>query len=91
MLEPEVMLSLEEVRAYDGLVRKYLKILHYGFLETIINFSPEEGIFLDIGTGTGHLIYRACQILPQNLFGCGRSFRQYARRSQGKRREGRRF
>ncbi len=59
------MLSLEEVRAYDGLVRKYLKILHYGFLETILNFSPEEGLFLDVGTGTGHLAIGVAQYCPK--------------------------
>ncbi len=65
VLEPEVMLSLEEVRAYDGLVRKYLKILHFGFLETIINFAPEKGLFLDIGTGTGHLAIELAKLCPQ--------------------------
>ncbi|OAG27982.1 methyltransferase domain-containing protein [Thermodesulfatator autotrophicus] len=64
-LEPEVMLTLEEVRAYDGLVRKYLKILHYGFLETIINFSPEKGLFLDVGTGTGHLSVGLARFCPE--------------------------
>ncbi|MDQ7033119.1 MAG: methyltransferase domain-containing protein [Desulfonauticus sp.] len=64
ILEPEVMLSLEEVRAYDGLVRKYLKVLHFGFLETIINFSPEKGLFLDIGTGTGHLAIELAKLCP---------------------------
>ncbi|WP_022853585.1 methyltransferase domain-containing protein [Thermodesulfatator atlanticus] len=65
VLELEVMLSLEEVRAYDGLVRKYLKILHFGFLETIINFAPEEGLFLDIGTGTGHLAIELAKLCPK--------------------------
>jgi len=52
-LESEVMLSQEEVAAYDLLVKEYLKILHAGFVETVINLSPPEGRFLDVGTGTG--------------------------------------
>lgn len=53
ILEPEVMMSEEEVTAYDLLARKYLRILHAGFVETIINLSPPKGLFLDVGTGTG--------------------------------------
>jgi ubiquinone/menaquinone biosynthesis C-methylase UbiE len=53
VLENEVMMSEEEVIAYDLLVEKYLKILHNGFVETVINQSPAEGKFLDVGTGTG--------------------------------------
>lgn len=53
ILEQEVMMSDAEVVAYDVLVRKYFKILHAGFVETVINMSPPEGRFLDVGTGTG--------------------------------------
>lgn len=53
ILEPEVMMSEEEVKAYDLLVKKYLQILHAGFVETVINLSPSSGSFLDVGTGTG--------------------------------------
>ena len=53
VLEKEIMLSEEEVVAYDLLVGKYSKILHAGFVETVINLSPPKGRFLDIGTGTG--------------------------------------
>jgi ubiquinone/menaquinone biosynthesis C-methylase UbiE len=53
VLEEEIMMSEEEIYAYDLLVRKYLRILHSGFVETVINLSPPEGNFLDVGTGTG--------------------------------------
>lgn len=53
VLELEIMMSEEEVIAYDLLVKKYLKILHAGFVETVINLSPPKGSFLDVGTGTG--------------------------------------
>lgn len=55
VLEPEVMETLEEVYAYDRLSLKYLSILHNGFIETIINASPENGKFLEIGCGTGRI------------------------------------
>ena len=67
IFEPEGMCLLEEIRAYDGLVEKSLKILHYGFLETIINFSPETGLFLDVGAGTGHLAVGLAKLCP-NVF-----------------------
>ena len=54
-LEPEVMASPEDVAAYDRLTVKYLRILHYGFVETIINSAPESGRFLEIGCGTGRI------------------------------------
>lgn len=53
ILEQEVMMSEEEVMAYDRLVHQYLQILHVGFIETVINLSPVSGSFLDVGTGTG--------------------------------------
>ena len=53
ILEPEIMHTTEEVEAYDLLTRKYLRILHNGFVETVINMSPSTGAFLDVGTGTG--------------------------------------
>lgn len=53
ILEPEVMMSEAEVVAYDQLVKKYLAILHAGFVETVLNLSPPKGNFLDVGTGTG--------------------------------------
>lgn len=53
ILEKEVMMSEQEVIAYDLLVKKYLQILHSGFVETVINMSPAKGRFLDVGTGTG--------------------------------------
>lgn len=53
ILEQEAMLTEAEVVAYDRLVKKYLTILHAGFVETVLNLSPSEGKFLDVGTGTG--------------------------------------
>ena len=47
------MASKEEVMAYDRVVSRYLDIVHAGFAETVINLSPPEGKFLEIGTGTG--------------------------------------
>jgi ubiquinone/menaquinone biosynthesis C-methylase UbiE len=55
VLEPEAMMSLEEVYAYDKLTIEYLTILHNGFIETIINLSPPTGKFLEVGTGTGRI------------------------------------
>jgi len=53
ILKDEVMSTQQEVIAYDLVVSKYLDIVHAGFAETVINLSPSEGKFLDIGTGTG--------------------------------------
>ena len=53
ILEPESMESLEEVFAYDVLTRQFLEILHYGFVETIINKGDKAGKFLEVGSGTG--------------------------------------
>lgn len=63
-LEPEAMLSKEEVVAYDQLVRKYLNILHSGFIETIVNSSPEKGRFLDVGAGTGWISIGVAECIP---------------------------
>lgn len=53
ILEKEVMLTEKEAVAYDRLVRQYFKIIHTGFILTVLNNSPEKGAFLDLGTGTG--------------------------------------
>lgn len=53
ILEPEIMMGEEEVKAYDLLTRQYLEILHAGFVETVLNLSPAGGRYLDVGTGTG--------------------------------------
>ncbi len=53
IFKKEVMTSTEEVVAYDLVVGRYLNIVHAGFAETVINLSPSEGKFLEIGTGTG--------------------------------------
>ena len=55
IMEPEVVETLEEVYAYDRLSMKYLMILHNGFIETIINASPNGGRFLEVGCGTGRI------------------------------------
>jgi len=64
ILEPEVMMCEEEVVAYDRLVKKYLHILHAGFIETVINQSPPEGTFLDVGTGTGWIAIGVAKYNP---------------------------
>lgn len=53
VLKKEIMESEEEAIAYDLVVGKYAGIIHVGFAETVINLSPPEGKFLDVGTGTG--------------------------------------
>jgi ubiquinone/menaquinone biosynthesis C-methylase UbiE len=53
ILKKEVMSSEEEALAYDLVVSRYVSVVHAGFAETVINLSPPEGKFLDIGTGTG--------------------------------------
>ncbi len=55
IMEPEAMESIEEVVAYDKLTLKYLTILHNGFIETVINASPNHGSFLEVGCGTGRI------------------------------------
>ena len=55
IMEPEAMESIEEVAAYDKLTLKYLTILHNGFIETVINASPDCGNFLEVGCGTGRI------------------------------------
>jgi ubiquinone/menaquinone biosynthesis C-methylase UbiE len=64
ILEPEAMMSLDEVIAYDLLANKYLHILHAGFIETVINLSPPQGIFLDVGTGTGRIAIGVAKYNP---------------------------
>ena len=64
ILEREIVLSEDEVVAYDSIVRKYLKILHAGFIETVINMSPPKGLFLDIGTGSGWIAIGVAKYNP---------------------------
>ena len=49
------MENLEEVYTYDKLTLKYFTILHNGFIEMVINFSPATGKFLEVGSGTGRV------------------------------------
>jgi hypothetical protein len=42
-LEEEVMMGREEAAAYDGLTRKFLDILHAGFVESVVNLAPAQG------------------------------------------------
>jgi ubiquinone/menaquinone biosynthesis C-methylase UbiE len=53
ILKKEIMDSEKEALAYDLVVSKYKDIVHASFAETVINLSPPEGRYLDIGTGTG--------------------------------------
>ena len=55
VMEPESMETMAEVYAYDRLALRYLAVLHNGFVETVINSSPETGRFLDVGSGTGRI------------------------------------
>lgn len=64
VLEPEIMLEAAEVAAYDELARKYLHVLHRGFVETVINHSPLTGRFLEVGTGTGWISVDIAAHLP---------------------------
>ena len=62
ILESEAMVSLDEVRAYDQLTLKYLKILHNGFVESVVNNSPTYGRFLEVGSGTGRITIGVAKI-----------------------------
>ena len=53
ILKKEVMSTREEAIAYDLVVSKYADIVHAGFAETVINLSPSDGKFLEVGTGSG--------------------------------------
>ncbi len=55
ILEPEAMVTPDEVRAYDRLSAQYLDILHKGFVETVLGGCPAGGSVLEIGTGTGRI------------------------------------
>lgn len=65
ILENEVMLSEEEVIAYDKLVKQYFEILHTGFAITVLNTSPEKGAFLEVGTGTGWIAIAIAKLNPK--------------------------
>ena len=64
-LENEAMEGLDEVRAYDGLVQKYLGILHEGFVQTLLNIAPPSGTALEVGTGTGHIAILFAKYAPK--------------------------
>ena len=64
ILEQEIMMTEEEVVAYDLLVKKYFEILHAGFIETVINLSPAAGKFLDVGTGSGRIAIGVGKFAP---------------------------
>ncbi len=55
ILEQEAILDMDEVRAYDGLVSKYMGILHEGFVATLLSIGPSHGNVLEVGTGTGRI------------------------------------
>ncbi len=63
-LEDEVMTSEDAVRAYDALTRQFQHVLHAGFVETVVNMSPEQGLFLDLCTGTGWIAIGVAQANP---------------------------
>ena len=57
-LEPEVMESLEEAKAYDELDRLFGEILFQGFAESALRMGVAEGRVLDVGTGPGWIPIR---------------------------------
>ncbi len=65
VLEPEAMDSYEEVIVYDGLVKKYLGILHEGFVQTLLNLGPPQGRILEVGTGTGRIAVLLSKYAPE--------------------------
>ena len=64
VLEPEAMADIDEVRAYDSLVAKYMGILHEGFVATLLNLGPEKGKVLEVGTGTGRIATTLAKYAP---------------------------
>ncbi len=65
VLEPEAMISLDEARNYDKLVVKYLKILHDGFVETVLNAIPDCSTILEVGTGSGRISIELAKYNPR--------------------------
>jgi ubiquinone/menaquinone biosynthesis C-methylase UbiE len=89
ILEPEAMDSLEAAYTYDHLTRKYLQILHAGFVETALNFCPEAGRVLEVGTGTGRILIEMAKYNPRlSLVGLELSANMLAVARENARREG---
>ena len=63
--EKESMDGIDEVWAYDALVKKYLGVLHEGFVQTLLNIAPASGVALEIGTGTGHIAILFAKYAPR--------------------------
>ena len=69
VLEKEIISSKEDVIAYDKLSIKFLNILHTGFVESIVNLAPEEGLFLEVGCGTGWISIGVGAHIKANITG----------------------
>lgn len=65
VLEPEVMESAEEARAYDELDRIWGDVLFQGFAESAMRMGVVEGRVLDVGCGPGRISVRLAKLNPR--------------------------
>jgi len=65
ILEPEVMDSLEEAKAYDELDRLWGDVLFQGFAESALRMGVTEGRVLDVGCGPGRISVRLAKLNPR--------------------------
>ncbi len=65
VLEPEVMESAEEARAYDELDRIWGDVLFQGFAESAMRMGVVEGRVIDVGCGPGRISVRLAMLNPK--------------------------
>ena len=65
ILEPEVMESAEEAKAYDELDRLWGDVLFQGFAESALRMGVAEGRVLDVGCGPGRISIRLAKLNPR--------------------------
>jgi ubiquinone/menaquinone biosynthesis C-methylase UbiE len=62
ILEPEVMESEEEAKAYDELDRLWGDVLFQGFAESALRMGVVQGRVLDVGCGPGRISVRLAKL-----------------------------